>query len=297
MPDAAQPSTSETQAPPPSQGDGAAADASPPLDPGGEMSFLDHLEELRWSLFKAIGGVFAGVVVVAFFSEWVINEVLMGPTRTDFFMYRALAIDAEELILQNRTMTGQFFAHIGTIVAVGLVAGSPIFVYYLWSFVEPALYPHEKAGLRFASAFATFFFILGIAFGYLILTPLALQFFANYQIDPNIINEFDIMRYFSMITFWALGTGILFELPVAIYFLAKLGVVTPVILRTYRKYALLIILVLGAIFTPPDPISQIIVAVPLVLLYELSILIAAYSDRRRKKKLAKLEKEGKKVGG
>ena len=255
------------------------------------MSFLDHLEELRWSLFKGLGGIAVMVVISAVFSDWVLQEVLLGPTRTDFFMYRALGIDAREVILLNRTVTGQFFAHIGTVIAVGIVAGSPVFLYYMWAFVEPALYPHEKEGLRFASAFATFFFILGIAFGYCILTPLSLQFFANYQIDANIINEFDITRYFSMVTFWALGTGILFELPVAIYFLSKLGIVTAEMLRTYRKFALIIVLVLAAVFTPPDPISQLLVALPLLLLYELSIYIAAYSERKARKRLAKLERE------
>lgn len=262
-----------------------------PPGAGAEMSFLDHLEELRWTLFKAIGGVLAAVIVCSFFSDWILREVLLGPTRADFFMYRALGMDAESLQLLNRTITGQFFAHLGVIVAVGLVVGSPIVVYFMWKFVEPALYAHEKEGLRFASAFATFFFVLGIAFGYLILTPLALQFFQGYQIGEQIVNEFDITKYFSMITFWAFGTGVLFELPVAVYFLAKLGVVSTETLRKYRKYALLVVIILGAFFTPPDPISQIIVAVPLLLLYELSIFIAVFTERRQKKRLARLERK------
>ncbi len=289
------PASPETQAsappaPPASQGDGAAQEAAAPAPVPGEMSFLDHLEELRWTIFKALGGVALMVFVCVFFRRWIIREVLLGPTSPDFFMYRVLGLSAEPIQLLNRTITGQFFADLGTIIVVGLIAGSPIVVYVLWQFIEPALYPHEKSGLRFASVFATFFFILGIAFGYLILTPLALQFFQGYSLSAQIVNQFDITKYFSMVTFWALGTGILFELPVAIYFLTKLGITTPAALRTYRKYALLAILVLAAFFTPPDPISQIIVAVPLLLLYEFSIFVAAYSERRRRKALAKLEK-------
>ena len=249
------------------------------------MSFIDHLEELRWSLFKGIGGLVAGIIVSVIFRSWILREVLLGPLSPDFFMYRVLGYDAVPVTLLNRTVTGQFFADIGIIVACGFVVGSPIVVYYLWKFVEPALYPHEKQNLRFSAAFASFFFLLGVAFGYLILTPIALQFFAQYQLSAQVVNEFDISRYFNLLIFWALGTGVLFELPVAIYLLTQMGVVTPQMLRDYRKYALLVVLLLAAMFTPPDPISQIIVALPLLLLYEVSIYIAAFTARRRRKRL------------
>jgi sec-independent protein translocase protein TatC len=270
----------ETEMTPEVPGDGAAGEAATP-DQQGVMPFLDHLEELRWTLIKAGAGVLTTTVLCAFFSEWIVNQVLIGPTRSDFFMYSLLGMRPEEINLLNRTITGQFFADIGTIVVVGLVAGSPVIVYYLWKFIEPALYPSEKSGMRFASAFAAFFFLLGIAFGYLILTPLALQFFAQYTLSPQIENHFDIMTYFSMVSFWAVGTGLLFELPVVVYFLAKVGILTPDAMRTYRKYALLTVLAVGAFLTPPDPISQIIVALPLLGLYELSIYIAVWVSRRR----------------
>ena len=279
----------ESQSPPTdvptgAQGDGAASEVDVP-DEKGVMPFLDHLEELRWTLIKALGGVLTAVVACAFFSRWIIDTLLLGPTRTSFFMYDVIGINATPLELLNRTITGQFFADLGTIIVVGLIAGSPVVVYYIWKFIEPALYSHEKSGLRFASIFATFFFMLGIGFGYLILTPLALQFFANYTISENILNQFDIITYFSMVSFWALGTGLLFELPVVIYFLSKVGIVTPELLRTYRKYALIVVLTIGAFLTPPDPISQVIVAVPLLLLYEGSVYISAFVNRRRRKEL------------
>jgi Twin arginine targeting (Tat) protein translocase TatC len=257
----------------------------PPPDEQGVMPFLDHLEELRWTLLKAGSGVLVTTILCAFFSQWIVNQVLIGPTRSDFFMYEVLALNPEEINLLNRTITGQFFADIGTIIVVGLVAGSPVMIYYLWKFIEPALYPKEKSGMRFAAVFAAFFFLLGIAFGYLILTPLALQFFAQYTLSPQIENHFDIMTYFSMVSFWALGTGLLFELPVVVYFLAKVGILTPDTMRTYRKYALLAVLGIGAFLTPPDPISQVIVALPLLGLYELSIYIAMWVTRNRRRSL------------
>jgi sec-independent protein translocase protein TatC len=252
-----------------------------------EMGFLDHLEEFRWSIIKAGIGIVICTALAIFFKDWIIQVLLLGPKDPDFFMYRVLRVDAVTFVLQNRTITGQFFADWGTVLAVGLILGSPIAIYQLWRFIEPGLYAGEKKGLRFAAVFATFFFALGISFGYLIVTPLALQFFAQYSISPEISNEFDIGRYFSMVTFWAFGAGILFELPVLIYFLAKLGIATPALLRKSRKWALIGCLTLGALFTPPDPMSQILVAMPLLLLYEGSIFIAAFVEKKRDREMEK----------
>ena len=253
----------------------------------GEMSFLDHLEELRWALLKGFGGLLLTTIIASFFGQWIIDVLLLGPKRPDFIMYQLLGIEATEFTLQNRTVTGQFFAHLGTIMAAGLVLGSPLFVYSMWRFIEPGLYPKEKSGLRFASVFAVFFFILGLAFGYFVITSFALQFFANYEISPEIVNEFDITRYFSMVIWWSFGTGILFQLPVVVYFLSKLGLATPARMRTWRKYALLVTLIVGAFLTPPEPLSQILVATPLMLLYEASIFISVYMERKRQKQLEK----------
>lgn len=280
--------SSQTDTPAGVKGDGAPSEEMQP-DERGVMPFLDHLEELRWTLIKGGAGILVVIGVCAFFSEWIVDRVLIGPTRPSFFMYDVLRLNPDELQLLNRTITGQFFADIGTIVIVGLIAGSPIMVYFLWRFIEPALYPQEKEGMRFSSVFATFFFLLGVSFGYFILTPLALQFFAQYTLSEQIVNQFDIMTYFSMVSFWALGTGILFELPVVVYFLAKVGILTPDVMRQYRKYALIVVLGVGAFVTPPDPISQIIVAVPLLGLYELSIYVARWVSRNRREELGMLD--------
>lgn len=280
--------SSQTETPPDVQGDGAPSDDAHP-DERGVMPFLDHLEELRWTLIKGGAGVLVTTILCAFFSNWVIDRILLGPTREDFFMYEFLRMSPVEVDLLNRTVTGQFFADLGTIVVVGIIAGSPIIVYYLWRFIEPALYPGEKKGMRFAAVFATFFFLLGVAFGYLILTPLAFQFFAQYTLSEQINNLFDIMTYFRMVSFWTLGTGLLFELPVAVYFLTKVGILSPDAMRTYRKYALLVVLGIAAFLTPPDPISQVIVALPLLGLYELSIYISRWVWRARREELGMLD--------
>ncbi len=269
-------------------------DGAPPLlsdGEGGEMGFLDHLEELRWRIFKALGAVLATSALCLLFTDWVIDALLMAPTRPSFFMYDVFGVSATELVLQNRTITGQFFAYFGTVLAVGLILSMPVVLYQVWAFVEPGLYRHEKEGLRFIAVFATFFFVLGVAFGYLILTPLSLQFFANFQISDQILNEFDISKYFSMVLMWTFGAGALFELPVVVYFLARLGVVTAEKLRAVRKYALIVILTIAAFLTPPDPMSQIIMAIPLLGLYECSIWITAVVERRRQREEAQRLRE------
>lgn len=270
--------------------DGADGDASKGFDLAGaleEMSFLDHLEELRWRILKGIGGVLLGSILCAIFDEFVIDQILLGPTKQDFFMYRLFGFEARELILQNRTVTGQFFAYWGSVLVVGIIIGAPITIYQLWKFIEPGLYPEEKKGMRFASLFATGFFVLGVGFGYCVITPMALQFFANFVISEQIVNEFDITKYFSLVTTWVFGVGLLFELPVVMFFLAKTGVVTSSILRKGRKWALIAILILGAFLTPPDPVSQLLVAVPMAGLYELSIWISKRVERREKRRLEK----------
>lgn len=268
-----------------SQGDGAVDEAALEDELLNEMSFLDHLEELRWMILKSLAAILVATIVCSFFSQWIIDVVLMGPTRPTFFVYDIFGVEAISIDLQNRTITGQFFAYWGTVVVVGLIVGSPMVVYQIWRFIEPGLYSREKKGLRFISVFATFFFILGILFGYCIITPLALQFFANFQISDQIVNEFDITRYFSMVTTLAFGVGVLFELPVVVYFLAKLRILTEDVMRKYRKYALIVMLIVAAFLTPPEPISQLLVAVPLMLLYELSIYIAKYVNRKEERKI------------
>ena len=279
------------QAPPPGGPPSVPAHMAP--EPG-EMPFLDHLEELRWRILKALAGVFVCVVACLFFTGWIVDGLLLGPTRASFFMYDVLRLSAVDVVLQNRTVTGQFFAFFGTVIAAGVVIGSPVVVYQTWKFIEPGLYPEERQGLRFAAVFATFFFALGISFGYLIIAPIALQFFAQFQISDTIVNEFDISKYFSMLITWAFGAGILFELPVVVTVLAKVGVLTQEMLRAGRRYALVIVLVISAFITPPDPWSQVLMAIPLMGLFELSIWLTGVVERRRAREIAAEERRAEK---
>ncbi|HRK73760.1 MAG TPA: twin-arginine translocase subunit TatC [Rhodothermales bacterium] len=266
----------------PTQGDGLPAPVNVSHSEGGpEMGFLDHLEELRWHIIKGGAGIVAGMVVCGIFSEFVMHQLLLGPARSDFFVYQWLGLTIPSIDLQNRTITGQFFAYWGTIFIAGLTLGLPVVIYQFWRFIEPGLYPHEKSGMRFVAWFVTFFFILGVVFGYSVLMPMSLQFFARFSISETITNQFDISAYFDMLFASIMGTGMLFELPVVVYALSKLRIVTPDLLRRQRRMALVVILILAALITPStDMISQIIVAIPLMLLYELSIQISAYVNKK-----------------
>lgn len=249
-----------------------------------EMGFLDHLEDLRKHIIKGLVGIILGMVICLIFGDWVIKNILLAPTHPDFFMYKVFGISIDRIILQNRTITGQFFAYWGTIAMLGFIMGLPIFLYQLWKFVEPGLYVHEKKGTRFAAFWASFFFVLGGAFGYLVLLPYSLVFFATFTLDPNIVNEFDISRYFDMLTMWILGTGTLFEMPVVVYLFSKLRILNPEIMRKGRRMAIVIIFIIAGLFTPgTDVVSQAIMAAPLLLLYELSILISGYANRKAEK--------------
>lgn len=259
--------------------------AQKPANRTDTMSFLEHLEELRWRIIKGLIAVLAGVTVAFVFSDFFVEEVMLGPTRADFFMYDLLRVDAVNFELQSRRLPGQFFTFWGTLFVMGFVIGSPIFIYQLWAFVEPALESKEKRKTFFSAFFITIFFLLGITFGYLILVPFALQFFAQFQISDIIRNDFDINEYFSSVSMWVVACGIIFQIPIVSYSLSKIGLLTPDFLKKYRRHALVLCLVISAMLTPPDPVSQVLIALPLTILYELSIWVSRFANRKRKKEL------------
>jgi sec-independent protein translocase protein TatC len=261
--------------------------AKKPANRTDTMSFLDHLEELRWRLVKGLVGVMIGVVVAFIFSDFIVEKVMLGPTRADFFMYDLLRVDAVNFELQSRRLPGQFFTFWGTLFVTGFIIGSPIFIYQIWAFIEPALESSEKKKTFFSTFFITFFFLLGVSFGYMILVPFALQFFAQFQISDIIRNDFDINEYFSSISMWVVACGVIFQIPVVSYSLSRIGILTPELLKKYRRHSIIFALVVSAMLTPPDPISQILIALPLTVLYELSIWISRYAGRKRKRELDK----------
>lgn len=250
-----------------------------------DMPFLDHLEELRWRIFKGLAGVLLGVTLALVFSEWVMDFILLGPTRKDFFMYGLLGIDSIDIILQSRRLPGQFFTFWGTMLMIGAIAGSPLFFYQMWAFIEPALGETNVRHTRFVAFFISLLFMMGVAFGYLILTPFALQFFMQFTISDFVRNDFDINEYFNSLTMWILASGIIFQLPMVSWALSRIGLLTPEFMIKYRRHSIVIILVVAAIITPPDPLSQIMIAIPLLILYQISIQISRLANRKRNKEI------------
>ncbi|HKK25728.1 MAG TPA: twin-arginine translocase subunit TatC, partial [Gracilimonas sp.] len=211
--------------------------AKKPADRTDTMSFLEHLEELRWRIIKGLIGVLAGIAIAFVFADFFVEDVMLGPTRADFFMYDVLRVEAENFELQSRRLPGQFFTFWGTLFVMGFIISSPFFIFQMWSFIEPALERKEKKKTFFSAFFITFFFLLGVAFGYLILVPFALQFFAQFQISDIIRNDFDINEYFSSVSMWVVACGLIFQIPVVSYSLSKIGLLTPELLKTYRRHA------------------------------------------------------------
>jgi len=258
-----------------------------------EMSFLDHLEALRWHILRSLAVVIL-LMIVAFFSKKLIfHDIILAPSRTDFWTYKMLCklsivldqpflcVEKLAFIIQSRTLTGQFTTHIGVSFVVGLIVGFPYVFWEIWQFVKPGLYPKERNMTRGSVFFVSLLFFLGISFGYWILSPLSINFLANYQIDESIQNEVDLLSYIETLVMMVLACGLMFQLPMVILVLAKGGLVTASFLKIYRRHAILIIVVISAILTPsPDMFSQVIVALPIYMLYELSILLAARVERR-----------------
>ena len=265
-----------------------------------EMSFLDHLEEVRWLLVRSTAAILICATVAFFFSDFIFNEIIFGPKSADFITYqffcelsqqfgldKSLCVTEINLPIQNREMGGQFSMHMWTSITVGFIIAFPFILWEIWKFISPALYEKEK---KYAASFimiSSFLFFLGILFGYYLIAPLSVQFFASYIVSPEINNSIDIDSYISLMKTSAIASGLLFELPIIIYFLTKIGLVTPEFLRKYRKYTLIIVLILSAIITPPDVISQVIVAIPIMILYEASILISVLVVKNQEKEKLK----------
>lgn len=262
-----------------------------------EMSFLDHLEELRWHIIRAFIAI-AIFTIAAFLSKEIIfGMIILGPSRVDFWTYnwlcqlgeildtQAICIDELPFILQSRQMTGQFTMHIVSSFAVGIIIAFPYAFWEIWRFISPGLYINERKVARGAVFWVSMLFMIGVCFGYLILTPLSVNFLSNYQIDPSILNEFDIVSYVSTVTTLVLACGLLFQLPMVVMFLTKSGIITPELMKTYRKHGVVVIFFLGALLTPPDPFSQVLIAIPLIGLYQISIAVSKRAYKKREKEL------------
>jgi sec-independent protein translocase protein TatC len=258
-----------------------------------EMSFLEHLEELRWHVIRSLVAVVMFTVVAFVMAPWVFENIIFAPARVDFPTFKWLCklgdlVGSESLCIkeipfkvQSRNMTGQFTMHIMASFILGLVVAFPYVVWEVWRFIKPGLQIKERKYSRGAVAAVSLLFFCGVFFGYYVIAPWMVYFLANYSISDMIVNEFDITSYVSTVVMLVLGTGLLFQLPIVIYFLTKIGIVTPEFLRKYRKHSVVIILVLAAIVTPPDILSQTLITIPLYLLFEISILISSSVAKRK----------------
>ena len=255
--------------------------------PKDEMSFLDHLEELRWHLIRSVIAILIVAIVAFIFKDFIFDVLLFGPKQKDFVTYRwfcsisqtlgqgnSFCIDELPLRIQSRTMAGQFSAHLWTSILAGFILAFPYIIFEFWKFISPGLYEKERKNARGFIFIASMLFFIGVLFGYYIVTPLSINFLGNYSVSNEIFNDFDLSSYIGLLRASVLAAGIIFELPIIVYFLTKVGIITPDFLRKNRKISLVVVLSLSAIITPPDIASQIIVSIPILVLYEVSILIS-----------------------
>lgn len=238
-----------------------------------EMTFWDHLEDLRKSIMH-MGVALVGVAIVLFFfKDFLFDDVILAPTDKNFYLYRLLGVDFN-LSLVNIEVSAQFMIHVKVTLVCALILSFPYLIYELWRFISPALYENERRGVRGAFAFAGVLFYMGLAVGYFVILPLMVNFFAGYQVSTDIPNTFSLSSYISLFTSTVLTFGIVFEFPTVVAILSALGVLTRESMKQYRRHAICAVVVLAALITPSgDPFSLMICTVPLYLLYEFSILI------------------------
>ncbi len=233
-----------------------------------EMNFLDHLEELRWRIIYSVIGILIGTIVALYFIDFFVDKVLLLPARTANFK------------LQNLRPFGQLFLYFQTAMVIGLVISFPNVIYQLWKFVAPALKQNEKKYIKWIVLFTTICFICGIVFGYFMMLPLTLKFAAGFG-TATIANNFALDEYLSIVLSIILGAGLVFELPMLSFFLSKIGILTPKLMRKYRRHSIVVILILAAFLSPgTDPVSQLMLAVPLVFLYEISIIVSKIFQKK-----------------
>lgn len=261
-----------------------------------EMSFLDHLEELRWHLIRSVIAILV-VAIIAFIGKRIVFDVIIfGPKNPEFITYRFFCwlsknigaglscITEMPFELLNITMAGQFTTHMMVSFIAGFIVAFPYVVYEFWRFIRPGLHPSERRASKGLIWATSLLFLLGVGFGYFVISPFSVQFLTTYTVSAEVINRIDLGSYISTVTSVSLASGLIFELPVLVFFLSKAGILTPAIMRTYRKHSIVVILILSAIITPPDLTSQILVTLPVLVLYEVSIGVSGRIERARLKR-------------
>ena len=264
-----------------------------------EMSFLDHLEELRWHLVRSVVVIFALAIVFFINKDFLFNTIILAPKNADFFTYKfmcklshllqmgdALCMNGLEFSLINTTLSGQFTLHMWAAFVAGIVVGFPYLVWEAWRFIKPALTATEIGYSKGILFFVSILFSIGVLFGYYLIAPLSINFLGTYQVSSEVKNMIDMDSYISTITVITFASGLLFELPIVVYFLSSLGIISPAFMKRYRKHAVVVILILAAVITPsPDITSQLLVALPVYILYELSIFVSAYVVNKKEREV------------
>jgi sec-independent protein translocase protein TatC len=269
-------------------------------DQRAEMSFIEHLDVLRGHLFKSAIAVAIGAIVVAIYNNFIVSKILMGPTHPQFPTYGFLCRISESLGLgdklcmqhinvrmQSTSVGGQFGVYFNIILIGGFIIAFPYVFYQFWKFTKPALTARELHNTRGVIFWVSLLFFIGILFGYFVIAPYTIHFFANFTLANGIENIWTITNYFDTLIPLILGAGLAFQLPLVMFFLAKIGVVSAKFLRSGRKYAIVIMLIISGIITPPDMLSQIICTIPLLILYEISILLCVKVEKQKKADEAK----------
>lgn len=263
-----------------------------------EMSFWDHLEELRKHIFRSLAAILILAFVAFLNKHFIFDTVILAPKDADFITNRllcrlgnflsveSLCLGDAHMILQNISMSGQFMTHLYISLVAGFIVALPYVLWEFWRFITPALRPEEKKYSKGFVAAGSFLFLTGVFFAYFILVPLTLNFFGNYHVSDQVANQIHLSSFISTVVSVTLSVGLVFELPIIIYFLTKVGIVTPQFLKKNRKIMFVIVLTLSAIITPPDVFSQILVSIPLLLLYEMSIKISQRVYKKREEELA-----------
>jgi len=265
-----------------------------------EMSFLDHLETLRWHIIKSAIAVITFAILAFIYSDFIWDSIILAPKSPDFWTsrmliklgnllgYESVGLMSKPLSLINFNLSGQFMVSIWTAIIAGFIVAFPYVMYQFWSFIKPALYENERRHASGAVAVMSGLFFTGVLFGYYLIVPFSLDWLAGYSISSEVVNQINILSYISSVTSIVIAGGVAFELPVLVYFLSKIGVLTPKFLRKYRRHSYVVLLIIAAIITPPDVLSQIIVCIPLVILFELGIIISGRVEKERLKKLEEI---------
>jgi sec-independent protein translocase protein TatC len=254
--------------------------------PEAEMTFLEHLEELRWHIIRSAVAVVVFAVAAFILKSFIFDTIIMKPMTPEFWTNRmlyklgelvgsdSLKINQQPLHLISIKMADQFMIHIMVSLIAGMILSSPVIFYEFWRFIKPALYDKERKYAGGAVFYTSFLFILGVLFGYYLIVPLSIQFLGTYSVSEQVTNQINTRSYIGVVTSISLASGVVFLLPIFSYFLSKVGILGPKFMKTYRRHAYVLMLLLSAIITPPDVFSQIMVCIPLVILYEVGIVIS-----------------------